>query len=421
MKNPIRVPQCAWFEDTEMELDFPASWDITVCNMKGHDKAKLGEEGIRDAFANPIGTVPLRKLARGKKEVAIIFDDMARSTKVYELMPYVLEELKEAGIPDKSIRLVAGLGAHGAMTRIEFLKKLGTEVVDRFPIYNHNPYENCTFLGKTSRGTPVSLNSEVVACDLKIAVGGIVPHPTAGFGGGAKLIVPGIASMETMCANHRGVGGMGRPTESDPLFETHPTVGMAKMEGNVMRLDMEDVARILGLDIIVNAVMNLKRDIVGVFVGDVVAAHREGVKLAQEVNVTERVTDMDIVISNAYGKGNEAMIAISLGVEPLREEGGDLVIIANAPEGQVTHYLCGPFGKHINSKMSLRREILPLKLDRIFVLSSYMDWAATFWFGPPESVIWLKTWAEVIDQLRIRHPNRAKVAVIPDGTTQYFG
>ncbi len=419
-KQRVRLPQLAWHKDTEMELHFPSSWEVTVCHMKGYNKARLSEDQMRAAFARPIGTLPLKELARGKKEVAILFDDLSRPVRASELVPYVLEEMREAGIADKSIRFIAALGAHAAMTRFDFARKLGEDIVERFPVYNHNIYENCTYLGKTSRGTPVSLNSEVVACDLKIAIGSCVPHPIAGFSSGGKLVTPGIASIETIWANHRNIGGLDRPTECDPLIKTKPGMGMGKVEGNAMRLDAEEVARMLGLNFIVNPVLNLKREIVGLFVGDMVAAHREGVKLGQQVYVTEKVADMDIVVSNAYAKANEAFIAIMPGAEPLRKEGGDLVIIANCPEGQVVHYLVGAFGKTVAGRMPLQRLGLPLRVNRIFVLSAYIDRASTYWFGPDESVIWLKTWEDVLESLTVSHPGRAKVAVIPDGTVQYF-
>ncbi|MDP2951861.1 MAG: lactate racemase domain-containing protein, partial [Chloroflexota bacterium] len=186
----IRVPQLPWFGDTELELKVPVSWEVIPCLMRGHNLPPLSRDKVREAFLQPIGTPRLRELARDKREVVVIFDDMARPTKVAEMVPFVLEELREGGIEESGIRFVVGLGAHAAMRRFDFVKKLGEEVAQRFPIYNHNPYENCTPLGQTSRGTPVSINSEVMSCDLKIAIGCIVPHPGAGFGGGAKLICP---------------------------------------------------------------------------------------------------------------------------------------------------------------------------------------------------------------------------------------
>ena len=118
----VRVPQLAWYGDTELELQFPASWNVTTCHMAGEHAPKLNDEKIREAFANPIGTKPLRELAQGKKEAVIIFDDITRPTKVSELIPYVLQELASAGISDDSIRFISALGAHGAMNRIDMAK-----------------------------------------------------------------------------------------------------------------------------------------------------------------------------------------------------------------------------------------------------------------------------------------------------------
>ena len=185
--KPVRLPQLAWYGDTEIKIDFPSSWDVTVCRMHGHDTPPLNEDNIRKAFHNPIGSKPIKELAKGKNEVVILFDDMSRATPSATLIPYVLEELAAAGIPDDNIRFIAAIGAHGAMNGIDFRKKLGDEVMGRFLVYNHNPYENCTPLGLTSQGTPLSINSEVMSCDLKIGIGSIVPHPYSGFGGGSNL------------------------------------------------------------------------------------------------------------------------------------------------------------------------------------------------------------------------------------------
>ncbi len=157
---------------------------------------------MEKAFLNPIGTKPISELAKGKKEVVILFDDLARPTPVVEIVPFVLRELEKAGISDRQVRFIAALGAHGAHTANDFRKKLGEEVLDRFPVYNHHPFDFCTYLGKTSRGTPVSINKEVMACDLKIGIGSIVPHAFSGFGGGGKILLPGVAHIDSIAYNH---------------------------------------------------------------------------------------------------------------------------------------------------------------------------------------------------------------------------
>jgi len=111
------------------------------------------------------------------------------------------------------------------MTAIDFTKKLGADVMGRFPVYNHNPYENCTSVGPSPQGIPMQFNAEVMMCDLKIGIGSIVPHPMSGFGGGSKIILPGVASITTIDLNHTRLG----PSE---------TTGIGKYEGNILKSDM---------------------------------------------------------------------------------------------------------------------------------------------------------------------------------------
>jgi len=368
---------------------------------------------------NPIGTSRISELARGRKEVVILFDDLTRPTNASELIPFIIEELKEGGIREEGIRFIAALGAHGAMKAMDFRKKLGEEVVERFPVYNHNPYENCTYLGTTSRGTPVRINSEVMNCDLKIAIGCIVPHDTAGFGGGAKII-NGIAHIDTIYASHHDVAGRDKPTPDYPLGKLHPSVGVGKVEGNVIRLDFEEMARMVGLDIIVNVVVNLKRESIGIFVGDTVLAHREGVKFAERVYATESPGEVDVVVTNAYGKANEAPIAIQRTSKLLKEEGGDMVLICNIPEGQVCHYLSRSFGKEIGGRLWGPKKTLPPRAKRMITFAPYVDRAGLDWLGPPEAIIRVKSWEEALAILKKTNGPKTKVAVIPDATLQYF-
>lgn len=409
----VRVPQFPWYGDTELELDFPDSWEVIVPQMAGQDAPKLSDKEIRAAFLNPIGTPRIAELARNKKEVVILFDDLTRSTKVGELVPYVLQELKEGGIKDENIRFIAAIGAHGAMKLMDFQKKLGPEIPQRFLVYNHNPYENCTYLGETSRGTPVSINSEFMSCDLKIAIGSIVPHPTSGFGGGGKMVLPGVAHIKTIAVNHRNLCELAEG--GNIVLDS-----WGRVDDNAMRLDLEEVARMAGLDVSVNALTNLRRDTIGLFVGDLVEAHREGVKMARKVYATEAPSKADVVVANAYTKANEAALVVSLGSKMLKEEGGDLVVIGNIPEGQICHYLVRSFGKKMGGGLWGPLTKLPSRTKRMIALGPYIDKAGLDWVGPLDKTIIANSWAEILDMLKKSYGNKAKVVVIPDGTLQYF-
>ncbi len=412
--NNIKVPQMAWYGDTDFTLELPSSWDVAICRMQGHDRPRLTDAEIRNAFSHPIDSPPIRGLAKGKKEVVILFDDLTRPTPVADLVPYVIEELEAAGIPDEHIRFIAAHGAHRALTRIDFVKKLGEAVLDRFPVYNHNPYENCTLLGETSRGTPVSINSEVMDCDLKIGIGSIVPHAVASFGGGGKIILPGVASIDTITTNHALAARARERGRSGSMI-----YGMG-FEDNELRLDIAEAAKMAGLDIKVDAIINNRREITALFVGEPLAEHIQGVQLAREVYATEPAGDRDIVIANAYAKGTEPFHASPLGAGMLSENGGDLVLVVNTPEGLITHYLTGRWGNNMGGRYWRPRSRTLPRVNRFILLTQYIERAATAHIAPPDSITWATTWSETLEYLTRDYPGRAKVAVIPDGTIQYI-
>ncbi|MFQ5821842.1 MAG: lactate racemase domain-containing protein [Candidatus Heimdallarchaeota archaeon] len=405
----LKLPQLCWYEKTDLELTFPDSWNVVFRRMKGHDNPKIAQDEIRTALSNPIGTAPISELAKGKKKIVIIFDDMTRPTRVSEIVPFVLEELQVAGIQDSQIRFICALGAHGVLTLEAFQKKLGRDIPARFPVYNHNVYDNCVSVGTTSQGTPVAINKEVMACDLKIAIGSIVPHVFTGFGGGSKIILPGVASIDTIVANHRQAARGGQMLS---IMGSEP-------KDNPMMADMEEAAKLAGLDIKIDALMNTWGECTHLFVGDPIAEYYAGVKVAKEVYATEMVKDADIVIANSYAKANEGSVAMSNGVRSLKEEGGDMVIIANAPDGQVTHYVYGSFGKESLGKLAVPRKSNPRRVNNMIIYTKNIDIASGSWYAPPENITWAKTWDDVLKKLDSQQ-KEPKVAVYPDLTIQYF-
>jgi len=407
MPKTVTLREMPWYGDTEFEIDFPDSWDVHVCQMKGHDAPPLSNAAIKKAFANTIGTETIRKLAKGKKEVVIIFDDMARPTPSAQIVPFVLEELAAAGIPDDNIRFIGAPGSHGTMNAEDFRKKLGDDTIARFLVFNHNPYENLTYLGKTSQGTPVYINSEVMACDLKIAIGCIVPHPLSGFGGGGKIILPGVAGIETIHANHA-------------TFAPHPLCGIGECHNNPFKQDLDETARMAGLDVKIDVILNMKREISALFVGNPTAEHEVGVKVAREHYATELVPDADIVIANCYMKANEIILGPLIASSVLKPAGGDMVIIFNTPEGQIPMFWTRSWGKNMGGRGWYPRKSLPPNTKRLTILSPYPERAAVDCIAPPHLVNWRRTWAEVLADLKKTYGTKAKVVVLPDVTVQYF-
>jgi nickel-dependent lactate racemase len=286
-------------------------------------------------------------------------------------------------------------------------------VVESYSVFNHNPYANVVYLARTKYGTPVEVNAEVMACDFKIALGCIVPHPYFGYSGGAKIVLPGVAGMRSIFHNHGGLGGLS--TAQNQNAGAASAYGIENEE-NILRLDSEEAAKIIGLDIIVNVLVGLRRNSTDIFSGDVIKAQREGVEVAKEHYRTPSLSEADIVISNAYSKASEAAIA-SWPVLTLKE-GGDFVLIVNAPTGQVTHYAHGRWGTDVFGDLYLAPPSILNRAGRIILFSEYPERQPCLESVSPEKTVKVKTWEEVVEELTNKHKHKAKVAVYPDATIQ---
>ena len=229
----FKVPKLAWFGEAKLELEFPSSWKVAFLPMKGYNRYRVSDEEIRRSLTEPISSKPLAKAAVGKKEAVIVVDDMTRPTRAYQILPHVLKELRKAGISDDHIRFVMGGGLHGAWYRYDFAKKIGEESVEKYPVYNHNPFSNCEKVGETKSGTPVEINAEFNTCDLKIGIGLVVPHPMTGYGGGAKMILPGISSYDAVYHNHVKVH------KQNPASRDRRSY-WGFLRGNITREDVEE-------------------------------------------------------------------------------------------------------------------------------------------------------------------------------------
>ena len=405
MDQSVKVPWKAWYGDEQFSLSFPGDWEVTVCAMD--DAPELTEHEILEAFERPIGTPTIRDLARGRKSAAIVMDDMTRPTRGDVILKPVLAELEQGGIPKDRTKIIFALGAHRPMVREDMIKKVGEEIYNAVDVMNHYPYENLVDCGTSEIGTPIKVNRYFMESDLKVSVSCIEPHEWAGFGGGAKNILPGISGIETLEANH------------SMMAESYQ--GMTgKIEGNPLRADIEDIAARIGLDVIANVVTTSTRGIAGVFVGDMVQAHRAGVECARKVFATTMVYDHDIAVLNAYPKDTEITQlsnAFNMAFLPVREvakEDGYMVVTSACPEGRGFHSLIGH-----GARLAPERELLGglFKGRKAIIFSPHLsrfDVDAYF----PQDVLLFNTWDEVMRFITGREKGAKKVAVFPTSPLQ---
>ncbi|MBK9171109.1 MAG: DUF2088 domain-containing protein [Bryobacterales bacterium] len=410
---PLRTHE--WFGDSVEEFEFPAGWEVDIRHMRGFGTPPLSPGGLRQAIRNPTGAAPLRELAAGKRTVAIAFDDLTRPTPASAVVPFLVEELHAAGIADENVLFVTAYGAHYQMNGLEVAKKLGEEAVRRHPWINHNIWENLTDFGVTRAGNHLRLNPYYAAADLRLTISGLKAHGTPGYGGGPKLILPGIAGMDSIRHMHLKIARAPKPPhapDGTPIFY---------VRDNEQRQDMIEAARRVGVAYSVQIVYGADRRPVHVVSGDVVEAHHAAARYAVNHLATEYARDADVVVVNAYPKGSQLHEHFGWGSRGLKD-GGSVVVINQNPMGEyVWHYLDeAKFfdGSSYFKQRAARRKRFP-QAGQVLLYSQYLQARELDHpYFPPETE-GFRDWDSVIARLRRAHPNGAKVAIYPYAGIQH--
>jgi len=236
------------------------------------------------------------------------------------------------------------------------------------------------------------------------------------------MIIPGVASIDTIIANHSL-----KPTEqavagSDRESRKH-VEGTKGNEGQGVLTpaynDMEEAAILAGLDVTVEIIFNQQGETVALYAGELRVAHEASVHDAKRHFLTPKAEEKDIVIANAFAKPGEAPLAIKTAVS-VKKSGGDFVLIANAPDGSVVHYLSGFWGKTIGGR-NKRLFPIPENIKRLIVYNEYPDIAGLQCYGDSPKVILMTKWEQVLRTLQEVHGDNADVALYPNADTLYFG
>ena len=271
--------------------------------VEGHVQTPCADidGAVRQALTSPIGAAPLNRVVAAGQKIVVVVSDVTRQWLRYDLfLPVLLDVLNEAGVADEDISLIVALGAHRAQSETEHTAIYGAQVVRRVKIIQSRVDEEDAYryVGNTSRGTPVSLNKAVLSADRVILTGGVTYHSMAGFGGGRKAILPGIAAYETIQANHRlclhPIPGRG----------LNPTCASGALDGNPMHQDMMEIARMANPDFLLNVLMTAEGEIAGFVAGHWETAWLAGCRQVERqfgIPVT-RQTEAAIVSAGGYPK-----------------------------------------------------------------------------------------------------------------------
>jgi nickel-dependent lactate racemase len=244
-------------------------------------------------------------------------------------------------------------------------------------------------------------------CDLKIGIGCLIPNHLVEFGGGAKIILPGVSGIDSIYHNHKGIWGK---AEMGKKFQS-------RIEGDEVLQDMEETAKKAGLDMKIDVLINHKREIIRMFVGDFVIQRRRGVEEARKLYATSILKECDVVITNTYPTESQAVRGIWPANLSLKE-GGYSVVVVESADGQALHYGGGRFGTNYGGRMWKPPQKLISNAERILICSSYLARTDLDMWGSSDRVLSCATWREVLIHLTAAYPQKAKVAVYPYSSIQ---
>jgi nickel-dependent lactate racemase len=409
-KNSVDLRWKAWYGEETITLGFPDEWNVRTIPMK--DAPTLTDAEIRERILSPIGSPRLRDVARGRKRAAIAIDDLDRPTEGSRILPHVLDELHAAGLKDDDIIIVASLGSHRPMTRQDFVKKVGEDIVSRIKTYNHNAYENLQYAGTTSYGTPLHINKFFMEADLKIGLGHLSPHPFAGFSGGGKIVLPGLAGIETIELNHK-------PTNA-ALSGRIGQVG-----GNTRRAEMDEAGRMAGLEFVVNAVSNSYGKTAGLFAGEISAVFQAAAGFAGEVYATDVPYGLDIGVFNVFPKDTHLLQALNaLNIWSTRDpdraivrKGGAIVITTACNEGPGYHSLSDK-GMRLHTRRDKHGTFKDILEGRKLIFFSPNLISADIYDHYPPEVLLFQRWEDVVAELRKHYGGGSSVGVFPSAPLQ---
>ena len=298
--------------------------DTNIINFKCRDNKGLGlkeeQDLITDALINPVSSQSLAGLAYRKKDVCMLVSDITRPCPSYKFLPYLIKELNDADV--SSVKIVFGLGIHRSHTREEQVKLVGAKIAEECKLIDFDK-NKCKSIGSTSYGTPVELSQEVINSDFIIATGNIEYHYFAGYSGGAKALMPGVCSYNSVCANH------------SMMLEESARAG--EFAHNPVRQDIEEAGRMAQIDFIFNVILDDSKKIIGAVAGKNNEALLQGISIYDWLYEISSAEKADIVITSAGGYPKDinlyqAQKALE-NVKDIVKDGGIIILAAECAEG----------------------------------------------------------------------------------------
>lgn len=312
---------------TKMSYEFKDNelLGVLTSSIEQYKPEKSQVELVKEAMENPVGSPKLCELAKGKKKVVIIASDHTRPVPSKVIMPAMLSEIRK-GNPDAEITILIATGCHRGTTKDELVAKFGKDIVANENIYIHDcdETEKLTNIGVLPSGGECIINSIACEADLLVSEGFVEPHFFAGFSGGRKSVLPGVASRTTVLANHC----------SEFINDKNSRTGV--LENNLVHKDMLWAAKTAKLTYIVNVVLNGEKEVIYAVAGDLEQAHKKGTDFLKELcGVTTPLADVVISTNGGYPLDQNVYQAVKgmTAAEASVKKDGVIIMLAESING----------------------------------------------------------------------------------------
>jgi nickel-dependent lactate racemase len=321
---------------TGLDINLPGTADVKIIEPEFVPACADQKEAVTASLRSPIGTPALAKMVKKTDTVAVVFSDITRPTPNHIIIPAILEELEKAEIPKDRITLFNSTGTHRLNTGEEIEEMLGKDIVKNYRIIQNDARAGGMHVvaGTTKSGNVVKIQKDFFACSFKILTGFIEPHFFAGFSGGGKAVMPGMAHLDTVMRNHNAVN----------IDDEQAVWGV--LDGNPIRSEVNEAASMVKPDFLINVTLNRDKAITASFAGDWIKAYLEGTAFVKKTTMVKTDSLYDLVITSNSGypldlnlyQAVKGMSAAAKVVKP----GGAIIIAFEGWDGIPAH---GSFGK----------------------------------------------------------------------------
>jgi nickel-dependent lactate racemase len=404
----------------DLDLLLPDSYDVTVIEPRYVRGVSDPEEALKNALRSPVSSQSLSDMVKKTDTIGIVVNDITRATPYRTILPVLLNEMKD--FPSNKITFFVALGTHREDSEQELRGMLGDPIVDGYRIVQNNCIDRATQvkIGVTQSGNEIWINREFSECELKLLTGFIEPHFFAGFSGGGKAVVPGMAGLQTIMKNH------------SPMNMDDKKAIWGITEGNPIWEEVHEAALMAGNSFLLNVALNKNQEITGVFAGDLTDAHRQGCKFVKNAAMVPVPRPFDIVVTSNSGYPLDLNLYQSVkgmsAAAQIVKMGGAIIVAADCWDGIPEHGLYGQILRESKTPQELLEKVrnsgsgkqdqwqahiqakIQIKAD-VYVRSGNLT------NGQIESALLKPSHRieETVDELIKRYGKSARICVLPEG------